>query len=90
MIIELLLNVFLTVIKAVFSWISLPDFPPAVTAGIDTFFNFIFDNCSLLGFFVRPSTIMTVVPIVIIALNFEHIYHFTLWILKKIPALNIH
>lgn len=90
MIIELLLNVFMTVIKAVFSWISLPDFPPEVAEGISTFFNFIFDNCSLLSFFIRPQTIKIVVPIVILACNFEHIYHFTIWILKKIPMLNIH
>lgn len=90
MIIELLLTVFMTVIKAVFSWINLPDFPPQILNGINTFFDFIFDNCSFLGFFIRPSTIQVVVPIVIIALNFKQIYHFTLWILKKIPALNIH
>lgn len=89
MIIELLLNVFLTVIQAVFSWINLPDFPPEILNGINTFFNFIFDNVKFLGFFIRPATIQVVVPIVIIALNFEHIYHFTLWILRKIPALSI-
>lgn len=89
MIIELILNVFMTVIKAVFSWISLPNFPDSILSGINTFFNFIFDNCSLLGFFIRPTTILTVVPIVIIALNFKNIYHFTLWILKKIPMFNI-
>lgn len=90
MIIELILAVFMVVIQGVFSWINLPDFPPEVAEGISTFFDFIFDNCSLLSFFIRPTTVRIVIPIVIIALNFEHIYHFTIWILKKIPILNIH
>lgn len=90
MIIELILNVFMVVIKAVFSWINLPDFPSEITSGITSFFDFLFNNISFLGFFIRPVTIKIVIPILLILINFERIYHFVLFILKKIPMFNIH
>lgn len=89
MILSLLLDLLANVLKFCFGWINLPDFPPEVAEGISTFFDFIFDNCSLLSFLIRPQTIQIAVPIVVVACNFEHIYHFTIWILKKIPLFNI-
>ena len=87
MILEALLNLVFGLLKIVFGWISLPAFPENLSSSIDTFLNLIFDNVTLLGFFVRPSTIMIVVPILIILLNFEEIYKITMWILRKIPFL---
>ena len=45
----------------------------------------IFDNLDLLGIFIRIDTIKILVPLVVIAYNFEHIYHFVIWLVKKIP-----
>ena len=58
--------------------------------GVDNFLDLIFNNLTLLGFFIRPITLSIVIPILIILLNFEEIYKFVMWILKKIPVLNIH
>ena len=89
MIIQMLLNLVFTVLKFAFGWINLPNFPDQLRTTIDTFFSFIFDNLTILGFFIRPLTITIVIPILIIVLNFDDVYKFTMWILKKIPMLNI-
>lgn len=90
MIIELLLNSLKAVIFAVFSWINIPGFPDDILNGLYNFLDLIFNNLTLLGFFIRPITLQIVIPILIILLNFDKIYKFTMWILKKIPMLNIH
>lgn len=87
MILEALLNLVFLLLKIVFGWISLPAFPESLASSIDTFLSLIFDNITLLGFFVRPLTISIVVPILIILLNFEELYKITMWILRKIPFL---
>ncbi len=89
MIIESLLNLIFGLLKVCFSWLSIPAFPESLTNSIDTFLNLIFDNISLLGFFVRPLTISIVVPVLIILINFEDVYKFVMWILRKIPFLGI-
>lgn len=89
MIIEAILNLVFTVLQFAFGWINLPAFPENLKTTIDTFLSLIFDNLTILGFFIRPTTIAITVPILIILLNFEHVYKFTMWIIKKIPMLNI-
>ncbi len=89
MILEVLLNLVFGLLKIVFGWISLPSFPSSLTSSIDTFLNLIFDNVTLLGFFIRPVTLSIIVPILIILLNFENLYKITMWILRKIPFLRI-
>ena len=89
MIIEGLLNLIKTLLFAVFSWINLPAFPEGLTTSINTFIDLIFDNLTLLSFFIRPATIAIIVPALVILLNFDQVYKLTMWILKKIPFLNI-
>lgn len=90
MIITVILNLLKTLLFTCFSWISLPALPTEIMQNVDTFLGLIFDNLTLLGFFIRPTTLKLVIPVLIIVLNFDNIYKFTMWILKKIPALNIH
>lgn len=89
MIIEGLLNLVFTLLKFVFSWLNLPAMPESLISSINTFFDLVFGNLSLLGFFIRPTTLTIVIPILIILINFERIYKFTMWILRKIPFINI-
>ena len=89
MIIEALLNIIMTLLQVVFGWINIPGFPVELTNSINSFINLIFDNLTLLGFFIRPLTITVGIPILIILLNFEHVYKLTMWILIKIPFLNL-
>lgn len=89
MIIEALLNLIKLLLNVVFGWISLPPFPEELTSSIDMFISLIFDNLSLLGFFIRPITLTVSIPILIILLNFEQVYKLVMWIVRKIPFLGI-
>lgn len=89
MILELLLNLIMSLLKICFGWINLPPFPETLTSSISSFLDIIFGNLSLLGFFIRPITLTIVIPVLIILLNFEDVYKFTMWILRKIPFLGI-
>lgn len=90
MIIELILNMLKTLLFVVFGWINIPGFPSNILDSFYSFLDLIFNNLTLLGFFVRPLTLQIVIPVLLILINFEEIYKFTMWILKKIPMLNIH
>ena len=90
MIIQLILNLLKSLLFSVFSWINLPQFPEGLTNSLNSFIDLIFDNLNLLGFFIRPATITIVIPVLIILINFDKVYKLTMWILKKIPMLNIH
>ena len=89
MILETILNIIKILLQVVFGWINLPPFPEELTSSIDTFLDLIFSNISLLGFFVRPITLTIALPILIILLNFDDVYKLTMWVLRKIPFLNI-
>lgn len=89
MIIEAILNLLKTVLFTVFDWIKLPDLPVELTSAIDTFFDLIFTNASVVGFFIRPATLKVLIPVLVIILNFDKLYKLTMWILKKIPILNM-
>lgn len=64
---------------------NIPSFNVKLLDDLTTYINMIFDNLGLLGFFVDVSTIKVIIPLLIIAINFEHIYHFALWVIKKLP-----
>lgn len=64
---------------------NLPQFDVSILKSLNDFVNLIFDHLDLLGFFIRISTIKALVPLIILASNFEHIYHFTMWIIRKLP-----
>ena len=67
----------------------LPDFPEHFVNIIDSFFSLIFDNIYLLSFFVRIQTIKIAIPIIIVVMNFERVYKFIMWIVRKIPMLGV-
>ena len=86
MVIEIIFNLVLALLKLVFGILpDVPSLPDSMVSSLDNVFNTIFGHLELLGLFVRIDTIKILVPLLIIAINFEHIYHFTMWILKKIP-----
>lgn len=89
MILEAILNLVKNLLFICFGWINIPAFPEGLSSSIDTFLNLIFDNITLLGFFIRPATLTIVIPILIILLNFEEVYKITMWILRKIPFLGL-
>lgn len=90
MIIELFFDLIAMMLHVVFLPLpNLPGFNNELLNSMTQFINLIFDNVGLLGFFIRIDTIKTIVPLLILVLNFDHIYHLVMWILRKIPFLNI-
>lgn len=89
MILEAILNLFKGLLFICFSWINIPNFPTELTNNIDAFLDLIFNNLTLLGFFVRPITLQIAIPILIVLLNFDNLYKLSMWILRKIPMLGI-
>lgn len=85
MIVEMLLNLISAVLKPVFSFINLPAFPESLSNSIDTVLDMIFNNCTWLGFFVRPSTLSIVAGLAITCIAFSRLYKITLWIWNKLP-----
>lgn len=77
------------IIQLVFGWINIPAFPSELSNSIDGFLDLIFDNLSLLGFFIRPTTLKIVVPILLIVINFELIYKLIMWIVRKLPFISV-
>lgn len=88
-ILNTLLNGLYFIIDFLFGWINIPQVPDTLIYSINSFLNLIFDNLSLLGFFVRPTTLKILVPLIIIVINFKYIYKFIMWFLKKLPFINI-
>ena len=63
--------------------------PDNIIDSINSFINLIFDNLSLLGFFVRPTTLKILIPLVVFAFSFKYVYKIVIWVVKKIPFLGV-
>lgn len=90
MIIEGLLNAIYTVLTTLLGFINLPSFPAELTSGFYSYLNLIFDNALNIVSFVIPWNLVKIgLPVALVVANAKHIYHFVMWILAKIPMLNI-
>lgn len=67
----------------------LPDMPSTVVSALDSFFDLIFGNLTVLNFFLPVSYVATFVLIAVLVNNFERIYAAVMWVLRKIPVLGI-
>lgn len=86
MIIEAIINLITTLLKFILDLLpSIPDLPTSIMTSLDNVTSTIFSHLDLLGLFVRIDTIKLLVPLVVVAYNFEHIYHFVMWLIKKLP-----
>lgn len=90
MILENFLNILLSSIEVILSILpDMPSLPDELLSSAYSFIDLIFDNVGLLGLFIPISTIKVVVPLVLVIVNFDKIYKLTLWVLNKIPKLDI-
>ena len=90
MLVEALFTAVTWLIDAILNVLDvLPDFPADLVNSVEAFFSLIFDNLSILGFFVPLSTVKILIPLVILVINFEDVYAFVMWLLRKIPFLGI-
>ena len=56
----------------------------ALLQGYYNVVDLILTNTTLLGLFIRPSTLVSVSITVLAIINFEHIYNIAMWIKRKI------
>jgi hypothetical protein len=89
MILEAVMSLVKVILTTALGFINIPLFPSALTTAIDTFFDLIFDNLGIVGFFVRWQTVLVCVPLVVAISNMDKIYDFVIWILRKIPMLGM-
>lgn len=90
MIIEALLNMIIGLFEKLLSFINIPQIPADVVNQVDTTLtDFITRASELIDLFLPYSIAKTLIIIVIaIELGVE-VYHFVMWIIKKIPMLGI-
>lgn len=90
MIVEFLFNAIYTVITTLLGFINLPSFPSELTNGFNSYLNIIFDNSMSIISFIVPWNIVKIgLPIALLVANAKYIYFLVMWILAKIPMLNI-
>lgn len=86
MILEWLFAAFIGILKTLFALIpNLPPLPSFLINSLEDFTNLIFANVQLLGYFISIPMIKVLVPLIIVVENFEHVYNFVIWIIRKIP-----
>lgn len=86
MIIELILDVILIIINFIFDLLpDLPEMPEIIVNYINLALDYIFNNLSLLNFFISVDLIKVIVPLLVIVINFDNLYHLVMWIIKKLP-----
>ena len=67
MLVEALGNLGVQVLNAVLNILDvLPDMPQAVVSALGNFFDLVFDNCSLIGFFVPLPLVKILLPLVVL------------------------
>lgn len=88
MIIEKLFSFLGNIVMGILNLFNIPGLPDDVLQSAYNFLDFLFSNASLLGLFIRPKTIQLTAVLLLVILNFEHLYHLTSWLVNKIPILN--
>ncbi len=89
MIVNLLMNVVYSVFAALTSVLKVPSMPQEVIDVVGTVFDYMSDGMSIVGNFVHLPYLLTLFSLVVMFDTFLYVYHFVLWLLKKIPLLNI-
>jgi len=88
-IINNLLDFLYFLLDFLFGWIHIPSMPNELITSINNFLDLVFENLSLLGFFIRPLTFKILIPLIIFVLSFKYIYKVLMWFIRKIPFINI-
>ena len=89
MILEAVFNLISGLVKIVFGWINLPDLPGSITSVIDELFALISGSVGIIGIFVDLNMVKILFPVLLIVINFDDVWKFTMFILRKIPFLGI-
>lgn len=90
MIVEWMINLGVNLFDVLMSMIGvLPDLPQAIIDAIDFVFNLMFDGVALASIFLDFNMVKLLIPLAIAVFNFDAIVKLIMFILKKIPILDI-
>lgn len=89
MIIQALLNVVKFLINIIFGWVHLPAVPDQIVLVVDRVFLYVKSGLGILWLFVPYELVKVMIPLVVAVVNFDKLYSFAVWVLKKIPVLGI-
>lgn len=91
MIVMTLLNVVYFVVNGILSLLGMiPGFPEGFLSSIITYIDTVIDGGAGLFFFViRPVTFAVAIDVLFFIWMAEPLYYFIMWVIKKIPFLNI-
>lgn len=88
MIIELLLNILKNVLNLLLVF-KIPSLPSEVTGYIDTLFGYLETGASILANYTPLSYLLVLFGIILAVDVAIQIYHFVMWIIRKIPLLGM-
>lgn len=88
-IINSLLNFLYFLMDFLFGWINIPQMPQNLINSINQFLDLVFENLGLLSFFIRPSTLKILIPLVIFLVGFKYGYKIVVWLIHKIPFIGL-
>lgn len=90
MIVEYLITKVLDVVGVLFVYLpDIPQLPTELQEPLTHFLSIIKASSGTINYLYGVSFVGYILPIIIVILTFEHIYHFIMFILRKIPAINI-
>lgn len=90
MIITVLLTVFLALLMGMFGALpSIPPVPAAIESAASEVIGFVENGASLLHIIFAPALLSAAVVVILAMFFFHQIYFVVLWVLKKIPIINI-
>lgn len=90
MITQAFCNLVVNLMNAIMNVLDLlPSFPETLVTSIDSFFDLLFSNLSLISFFVHIDVIKILIPLWIVIDRFEDVYRGIMWILRKVPFVGI-
>lgn len=89
MIIKGLLELIFSLLKIVFSPVSLPKLPSSVDYYLNQFIEWILGGYNFLCSFIDMNTVKALIPIVIVIANLDRIWSFIMFILRKIPFIGV-
>lgn len=89
MLIETILNALKTLLQTLLGWINIPGAGEEFNNGILYFTTMMETAQSLIDLFIPWSLVRFGLPLLVVVVNFERVYNFIMWILRKIPMLGI-
>ena len=89
MMVSSVLDLLVGLLELVFGWIELPQFPESIMSIVDEMLGYMTGSFGLLAVFVDMDVLRILLPLCIVVVRFDDMWKLTMFILRKIPFVNI-